>query len=108
MGVFYAAAYWIGFRPWETAAIREADRISELFDREESGRQPPYGRALDLGCGTGMQSVALARRGWQVTGRAPAESSARRAPAGTTGRSRRATRPRRCRGTSGRRRRLGL
>jgi SAM-dependent methyltransferase len=67
MGVFYAAAYWIGFRPWETAAIREADRISELFDREESGRQPPYGRALDLGCGTGMQSVALARRGWQVT-----------------------------------------
>jgi methylase of polypeptide subunit release factors len=52
----------------EAAAIREADRISELFDREESERQPPYGRALDLGCSTGMQSVALARRGWQVTG----------------------------------------
>ena len=66
--MFYAAAYWIGLRPWETEAIREADRIAKLFDREESEPQPPYGSALDLGCGTGMQSVALARRGWQVTG----------------------------------------
>ena len=39
-----------------------------MFDREESERQPPYGPALDLGCGTGMQAVELARRGWQVTG----------------------------------------
>jgi SAM-dependent methyltransferase len=68
MSWFYTIAYWVGFRPWETAASREADRISALFDREESGRQPPYGPALDLGCGTGMQAVELARRGWQVTG----------------------------------------
>jgi SAM-dependent methyltransferase len=46
----------------------EADRISELFDREESGRRPPYGLALDFGCGTSMQSVVLAWRRWQVTG----------------------------------------
>jgi len=39
-----------------------------LFDREEHGRQAPYGRALDLGCGTGFWSVRLAQRGWEVTG----------------------------------------
>ena len=68
MTLFYTAAYWLGVKPWEIAAIRVAERIGAMFDREESERQPPYGRALDLGCGTGMQSVALARRGWQVTG----------------------------------------
>jgi ubiquinone/menaquinone biosynthesis C-methylase UbiE len=31
-------------------------------------REHPVGRALDLGCGTGTSSLALARAGWQVTG----------------------------------------
>jgi SAM-dependent methyltransferase len=39
-----------------------------MFDREEDGHQPPYGPALDLGCGGGLWSIELARRGWQVTG----------------------------------------
>jgi SAM-dependent methyltransferase len=68
MRAFYTLAYWIGFKPWETAATREAERLSALFDREEKERMPPYGRVLDIGCGTGIHAVALARRGWQVTG----------------------------------------
>ena len=39
-----------------------------LLEREERVREPPYGRTLDLGCGTGFWSVRLAQRGWEVTG----------------------------------------
>ncbi len=70
MSLFYKIAFQLGFAPWERAATHPpaAEKISMLFDREESGRQPPYGHALDLGCGTGIWSVELASRGWQVTG----------------------------------------
>lgn len=70
MSLFYTMAYWLGFTPWEHAATHPpaARHIAALFEREERGRQPPYGRALDLGCGSGHWSVALAQRGWHVTG----------------------------------------
>lgn len=69
MSLAYRMLYAIGFTPWEQMADpRIADQIAAFFAREEEGRELPYGRALDLGCGSGIWAVALAQRGWQVTG----------------------------------------
>ena len=70
MSLFYSMAYRIGFTPWELAATHPpaAKHVAALFDREEGGRPPPFGRALDVGCGSGHWAVTLARRGWSVTG----------------------------------------
>ena len=70
MGVPYNLFYRLGFHPWEDLAEHPpfANKLSELFEREESGREAPYGRALDLGCGSAVWGVRLAERGWQVTG----------------------------------------
>lgn len=70
MTLFYKLAYAIGFAPWEQATTYPpaVARIAGLFDREARERQAPYGKALDLGCGTGFWSVELAKRGWSVTG----------------------------------------
>ncbi len=39
-----------------------------MLDREEAEQTHPLGRALDLGCGRGMYTPELARRGWQAVG----------------------------------------
>ena len=69
MGVPYKLFYRLGFHPWEDLAEHPpfAEKLSELFAREESGREPPYGPALDLGGGSAVWAVQLAKRGWQVT-----------------------------------------
>ena len=74
-------AYAIGFHPWEDAItdVPFAQKISEVFDREEHGRGAPYGPALDLGTGSGIWGIELAKRGWQVTGIDIVDKALRRA-----------------------------
>src|SRR4051794_4837666 len=66
----YGLAYAVGFHPWEDLVEHRpfADKLVELVAREEEGREPPYGRALDLGTGSAVWGVRLAQRGWVVTG----------------------------------------
>ncbi len=66
----YRLAYSIGFHPWEDAASDPpfVEKASQLFDREEQGREIPFGRALDIGTGSGIWGIELAKRGWEVTG----------------------------------------
>jgi SAM-dependent methyltransferase len=77
----YELAYRMGFHPWEDLAEHPpfAAKLLELVAREEDGREPPFGPALDLGCGSAVWGVRLAQRGWQVTGVDIVEKALRRA-----------------------------
>lgn len=59
---FFEISYLRGHPPWDTGIT--PPEIVELVERE--GIAP--GRALDLGCGTGTNSLYLARHGWEVVG----------------------------------------
>lgn len=78
----YKLAYRVGFHPWEDAEHQPGfvQRLSALLDQEESGREPPYGPALDVGTGSGIWGIHLAQRGWQVTGLDIVERALDRAP----------------------------
>lgn len=54
--------------PWERYAQMSRAPIGEVLDQESRGRALPLGRALDLGCGRGVYTPELARRGWEAVG----------------------------------------
>ena len=61
-------SYAIGFHPWEDTDPAFFQSLASLLEREERGREPPYGRALDIGTGSAIWGIELAKRGWEVTG----------------------------------------
>ena len=77
----YKLAYAVGFHPWEELPEHRpfADTLLELIAREEDSYGPPYGSALDLGTGSAVWGVELARRGWETTGIDIVEKALRRA-----------------------------
>lgn len=81
MSLAYRLLYAVGYTPWEQPArVPGVHRyISDLFEHEEEGREAPYGPVLDLGCGSGIWAVELAKRGWQVTGLDSVPKALRRA-----------------------------
>lgn len=59
-----AYSLWYYFRPpWDTGITPP-----EVVEAIEGTEKLKPGRALDLGCGTGTNSLYLARHGWQVVG----------------------------------------
>ncbi|MGH3471056.1 MAG: class I SAM-dependent methyltransferase [Nocardioidaceae bacterium] len=68
MSVAYQVMYRLGFTPWDHKSPEALAQIAELLDREEQLRSQPFGRAIDIGCGMGTQTIDLARRGWDVVG----------------------------------------
>jgi len=58
---FYNTAYRVARMPWETGPRQELVALVRA-----GGLRP--GRALDLGCGTGANSVFLGQHGFDVTG----------------------------------------
>jgi SAM-dependent methyltransferase len=59
----YRLIYLARLTPWDTGMP-----ATTLVAKVEGDAPLSRGRALDIGCGGGRNSVYLARRGWQVTG----------------------------------------
>ncbi len=58
--LMFILRYFLGRTPWDTNIT--PPEVVEFIN------QTPPGKALDLGCGTGTNAMALARAGWEATG----------------------------------------
>jgi cyclopropane fatty-acyl-phospholipid synthase-like methyltransferase len=63
MSVFFRAAYLLGFKPWDSGVPPP-----ELVAVVEGPDSLAPARSLDLGCGTGTNSIYMAQHGWEATG----------------------------------------
>jgi SAM-dependent methyltransferase len=61
-GFVYRTMYRLGLRIWDRGLP-----ASDLVDLVEGDPPRSPGRALDIGCGTGTESIYLAEHGWEVT-----------------------------------------
>jgi SAM-dependent methyltransferase len=64
----YDVMYRMGYTPWEHPSAAWTASLARWLDLEQAEREPPLGRALDLGCGRGQHTPELVRRGWEVVG----------------------------------------
>lgn len=63
MSLFFRAAYRFGFKPWDSG-VPPPELVAVV---EGPGHLQPT-NALDLGCGTGTNTVYMAKHGWNATG----------------------------------------
>jgi SAM-dependent methyltransferase len=68
MRAAHAVSHRLNMSPWEKVGTDGDSAFLALLDREEFRRGRPYGRALDLGCGTGAHTRQLQERGWEAVG----------------------------------------
>lgn len=62
----FRVLYRLGFTPWDGHGL--AGSLRSLVEGTSDSPALPAGAAIDLGCGTGDNSIYLAKHGWRVTG----------------------------------------